>query len=467
MTQADSELKRRAEGRVGSLLRDKWRIDALLGIGGMAAVYSATHRNGKRGAVKILHAEAALSPDVRARFLREGYLANKVEHPGAVSILDDDVDVDGTVFLVMELLHGQTLESAREHAAIAPADLLLVAHHVLDVLVAAHGKHIVHRDLKPANVFVCRDGSVKILDFGIARLHGALPVPTGGTGRDTALGTPGYMPPEQARGRWDEVDGQSDLWSLGATLFAAQSGRPVHQAPTLNEQLLAAMTMPAPPLASVAPGVPEPLAALVDRALAFDKAERFVDAAAMQLEVARVYETLTHATLTAAPPLGLARHVASVRPDTATLAASNHAVPNRERAAPRRAVLWPGAFAGAVAALLFGVIGFVTRSNDGATGTPASATQSARPPAAGAMAASSGILERTGTPAVTVPNGGVTTPNGGVTTPNAGGAATVTTTGSSAAVTARAITPPHAHAKPEPKAAPSARPATDPFVRRK
>src|SRR5262249_20165266 len=157
-------------------------------------------------------------------------------------ILDDDVDVDGTVFLVMELLEGQTLEAAREAGGVAWEELFVIAHRVLDVLAAAHDKSIVHRDLKPADRFVCGDRSVKILDFGIARLYD-VPSATGATGRDTALGTPGYMPPEQAQGRWDAVDGQSDLWSLGATLFAVLGERPVHQTPTLNEQLLAAMTV--------------------------------------------------------------------------------------------------------------------------------------------------------------------------------------------------------------------------------
>src|SRR5262245_38776410 len=124
MSSRDAEIKERAEARVGARLRDKWHIDALIGLGGMAAVYEATHRNGKRAAIKILHAEAAMVPDIRARFLREGYLANRVSHPGAVSILDDDVDVDGTVYLVMELLEGQTLDAFRGARTLAFDELL-------------------------------------------------------------------------------------------------------------------------------------------------------------------------------------------------------------------------------------------------------------------------------------------------------------------------------------------------------
>jgi hypothetical protein len=379
VTEVEGDVKTRAEERIGALLRDKWRIDELIGLGGMAAVYSATHRNGKRAAVKILHREAALVPDIRARFLREGYLANKVEHAGAVSILDDDVDSDGTVFLVMELLVGQTLEAAREGGGIAVEELLLVAHRTLDVLAAAHDRKIVHRDLKPANVFVCGDGSVKILDFGIARLNSPIPAPSGATGRDAALGTPGYMPPEQARGRWDEVDGQSDLWSLGATLFAVLGGRPVHHSGTVNEQLLAAMTMPAPPLSSVAPNAPHEVALLVDRALAFDKSDRFPDARAMRAEVARVFEGLAGKPITSKAPLAIAAGRRSARPDAPTLSATNHAVSNPEVAGAQRLSPVRGLLIGLGAALLFGLLGFVARASHAPAAPPSAAATLAGP----------------------------------------------------------------------------------------
>ena len=163
----------RAQGRVGATLRDKWRLDSLLGVGGMAAVYAATHRNGARGAIKILHAELAVDAGVRQRFLREGYAANTVAHRGVVKVLDDDVLEDGSVFLVMELLEGESLESRRERMGgrLPPPDVLSAADQLLDVLIAAHAKGIVHRDLKPDNVFVTTDGQVKVLDFGIAKLR--------------------------------------------------------------------------------------------------------------------------------------------------------------------------------------------------------------------------------------------------------------------------------------------------------
>src|ERR1700730_3193067 len=110
MSEPDNDLLARAQGRVGTVLRGKYRLDSVLGVGGMAVVYAATHRNKKRFAVKMLHPELSLHPQIRIRFLREGYAANSVEHPDAVAVLDDDVDEDGVAFLVMELLDGETVE---------------------------------------------------------------------------------------------------------------------------------------------------------------------------------------------------------------------------------------------------------------------------------------------------------------------------------------------------------------------
>ena len=102
-----------ARGRVGTTLRGKWRLDVLIGVGGMAAVYAGTHRNGSRAAVKILHAELATNAEVRTRFLREGYVANAVAHEGVVKVIDDDTAEDGSLFMCSELLDGETLEERR------------------------------------------------------------------------------------------------------------------------------------------------------------------------------------------------------------------------------------------------------------------------------------------------------------------------------------------------------------------
>src|SRR5580704_7491550 len=173
MSGANDSAAERAHARVGTTLHNKWRLERLLGVGGMAAVYAATHRNGARGAIKMLHLQVSLDAEARRRFLREGYLANAVGHPGAVSVLDDDVAEDGSAYLVMELLEGESLETRAERRGgrLPPAEVLVYADRLLDVLAAAHHKGIVHRDIKPDNVFVTQDGTLKLLDFGIARLR--------------------------------------------------------------------------------------------------------------------------------------------------------------------------------------------------------------------------------------------------------------------------------------------------------
>jgi serine/threonine protein kinase len=284
MAAAHDQLADQARARIGVVLRDKWRLCSLLGIGGMASVYEATHRNGKRAAIKVLHAHAAIDPAVKARFLREGYVANRVAHPGAVSVLDDDTTEDGTAFLVMELLEGETVEAVRVASGgkLPVGEVLTIAEQTLDVLVAAHAKKIVHRDIKPENLFVTNERVLKVLDFGIARL-GEAAARSPMTSFTSSMGTLGFMAPEQARGRWELVDGRTDLWSVGATLFTLLSGRFVHEGgETTNEQILEAMTTPAPALASVVPDVPREIAAIVDRALAFVRADRWPDAGAMQ-----------------------------------------------------------------------------------------------------------------------------------------------------------------------------------------
>src|SRR5208282_3560858 len=171
VTRVSDPMVMRAQVRVGQVLKEKWRLDGLLGVGGMAAVYAATHRNGSRVAIKLLHPELSTHHEVRTRFLREGYVANAVGHEGAVRITDDDVAEDGSAFLVMELLDGETLEDRRIRSGgqLNEDEVLSVADQLLDVLIAAHAKGVIHRDLKPDNVFITRTGQVKLLDYGIAR----------------------------------------------------------------------------------------------------------------------------------------------------------------------------------------------------------------------------------------------------------------------------------------------------------
>ena len=296
----------RAEARIGSVIKDKWRLDRLLGVGGMACVYAATHRNKKRAAVKMLHREYSTDSAMRERFLREGYLANSVGHRGVVTVDDDDVAEDGTAFIVMELLDGETLEQRwrRKGQRLPVEEALAVADQVLDALAAAHEKGVVHRDLKPENLFLTRDGVVKLLDFGIGRLKELKGV-AATTLSGATMGTPAYMAPEQARGRWDEVDGQTDLWALGATLFTLLTGSHVHEGQTVNETLALAVTQPARAIKSLRPDLPERTAALIDKALSYAKPQRFLDARAMQAEVRLAYAALAGGDVSRAAQLSV------------------------------------------------------------------------------------------------------------------------------------------------------------------
>jgi serine/threonine protein kinase len=291
-----------AQARVGSTLRDKWRLDVLLGIGGAAAVYAATHRNGSRAAVKILHSEMSTSTFVRDRFLWEGYVANLVGHDGAVRVIDDDVAEDGSLFLVTELLDGETLEERRVRMGgrMPEGEVLVAAEQLLEVLAAAHAQGIVHRDIKPENVFLTRAGKVKVLDFGIARLR---ELASANVQAGAMIGTPAYMAPEHARGLFDEVDELSDVWACGATMFHLLSGRGVHDGSSIHEELANAMTQPAPPLATVQADVGAAIARVIDRALSFTKDMRWPDARAMQAAVREAYLEFCGSPITSAPAL--------------------------------------------------------------------------------------------------------------------------------------------------------------------
>ncbi|MDB5218010.1 MAG: Serine/threonine-protein kinase pkn3 [Myxococcaceae bacterium] len=278
-----------ARDRIGQTLCGKYFIDEVLGVGGTAVVFRATHRNGNRVAVKLLHDHLCKSRDITRRFMREAYLANLLEHPGTVRVLDDDVDQNGVAFLVLELLEGETLEERRVRLGgrLAVDEVLGYMDRLLEVLELAHEKNIVHRDIKPSNLFLTKDGVLKVLDFGIARMldeHGAATA----TKTGQMIGTPAFMPPEQALSKPKEIDKQTDLWAVGATIFTLLSGELVHVAESSSEHLVKAATMHARSVARVLPGVPANVETLVGRALRFDKKERWGSATEMRRELWRV-----------------------------------------------------------------------------------------------------------------------------------------------------------------------------------
>jgi serine/threonine-protein kinase len=272
--------------RLGTTLRDKWTLKRVLGVGGMAAVYVGVHKIGREDAIKILHPEVARSKNVRKRFEQEAHAVNRFKHPGVVEIRDIDVAEDGAPFLVMELLEGESLSArAKRLGGIDPPEVLRMVDDLLDVLAAAHAQGIIHRDIKPDNLFILNDGRLKVLDFGIARMREGAPQ-TMHTRVGSTLGTVAYMPPEQTMS--SKIDERADLFSVGATMFRLLTKRYIHEATSEMDLLVKMASNPAPPLAAVAPHLPEGLCLVVDRALAFEKARRYPDARTMQADVRAV-----------------------------------------------------------------------------------------------------------------------------------------------------------------------------------
>jgi serine/threonine-protein kinase len=271
----------RRAGRVGTVINGKWRIDARIGSGGMATVYAATSKDGERAAIKMLHTQLSRDEATKARFLREGYVANTIHHPGVVRVLEDGEAEDGSVYLALELLVGETMEARRVRCGGAlPIDMALdYADQTLDALAAAHAKGIVHRDIKPDNVFLTTDGRVKLLDFGLARMKDAR---VEATAAGVTIGTPEFMPPEQALGRSAQVDARSDVWGLGATLFTAITGKHVHEADTLHQQLVASAKQRARAIRTLAPHVTPGVGFVIDKALELESSDRWPSAREMQ-----------------------------------------------------------------------------------------------------------------------------------------------------------------------------------------
>ncbi|MRG92001.1 serine/threonine-protein kinase [Polyangium spumosum] len=290
--ETDAEL---AAQRIGTTI-GTWKIERVLGIGGMASVFLGRRADGCAAAIKVLHPYLLDISELRKRFLREGPIGSALATVGPLceglpQVYESGVAEDGSAFLAMELLDGETIFDRMARKGVLSVDeVLRIAHKVLDVLVVAHTFGIVHRDLKPENLHLGRDARIKVLDFGIARVD-ALPEGTAelpektATKAGIAIGSYEYMAPEQAMGKPQEIDGRTDLFALGATMFRLLGGRYVHGDLDGPMLLVAAATRQAPPLASLAPAVPSAVCAVVDRALVFRKEERYPDAATMRFDV--------------------------------------------------------------------------------------------------------------------------------------------------------------------------------------
>jgi serine/threonine protein kinase len=240
-----------------------------LGSGGMGEVYRARDpRLGRDVAVKLVTTDGAPSPDRLRRFETEARSAASLSHPNVVTVFDVGTH-DGHPYLVLELLEGQTLRETLRREPTPLRDAVRWALECARGLGAAHERGIVHRDLKPENVFLTRDGRVKVLDFGLARLHEPLvaegererPTETKQTRPGPVLGTVGYMAPEQVRG--EVADARADVFALGAVLYELAAGRRAAPGSSTGEVLASILRDEPTALQSLAPAVPPPLEAVV------------------------------------------------------------------------------------------------------------------------------------------------------------------------------------------------------------
>ena len=248
-----------------TVVAGRYRVLGHLGSGGMGAVYRAEHVHMRKTvALKVLHRELSRVDEVVARFEREAVAAGHIEHPNVVAASDFGKLDDGSFYLVLEYVDGESLRALIDKGPLPHARTVEIARQTALALRAAHALGIVHRDLKPDNVMLVSDGSgadrVKVLDFGIARvtLPGSAPDTTNLTRAGVIMGTVAYMSPEQATGQ--EVDGRTDLYALGVMLYEMIAGHPPFQAELLTQVLARQLTEPPPPLP---PGTPSALSALV------------------------------------------------------------------------------------------------------------------------------------------------------------------------------------------------------------
>jgi serine/threonine protein kinase len=322
---------------LGSVVAEKYRIESLLGQGGMGAVFRAHHELlDKRVALKWLHPGMAQNKEVQERFVREARAAARIRHPNVVQVFDVGVH-DGELFLVMELLEGASFEDLLSRGSMPLARALALLTDAMRGAAAAHECGIVHRDIKPENIVVVSDAShpeglAKLLDFGISKLHDEGPGARNITKTGLAMGTPEYMSMEQLQGAKD-VDLRTDIYSFGVVLYRTLTGVSPFEADTLADVVVKIATYRPPAPSQLRPELSEGLSRVVMKAMAYDRAERYAN-----------MEELIQALLGA-----------SVEPRAATNLKPRQQAPTRPSLArPRTRALSPFRSAVALGALLVG-----------------------------------------------------------------------------------------------------------------
>ncbi len=250
----------------------EYRVEALLGRGGLGAVYRVTHLISRRAeAMKVLLPEQTGTPDMMERFRREIQLLAALNHPN-IAALHNAFAADGQLIMVMELVEGEDLRSRSRRTRIPIAQLLDYAGQVLSALEYAHATGIVHRDIKPANIMVTASGAIKLLDFGIATKELTSDLTVAGA----VIGSPTHMSPEQVRG--ERATPRSDFYSLGVTLYELIAGQPPIRGGNTYELMMGHIHQVPVPLSTLRSDIPVALSSLIAKALEKDPTQRFANA---------------------------------------------------------------------------------------------------------------------------------------------------------------------------------------------
>jgi serine/threonine protein kinase len=364
-----------------------YRVLSPLGSGGMGVVYLAEdERLGRQVALKFLPPESAASRQALERFRVEARAASSLSHPGICAIFDIGDD-EGTPFIVMEALRGESLRDRINRGPLKVADLLDIAIQLADALDAAHAQGIIHRDIKPSNIFIGDKNRTKILDFGLAKLaqasgprssNAATRALNASTHRDltipgSALGTVSYMSPEQARG--EEVDTRTDLFSLGVVLYEMATGIQAFGGSTQAIVFDAILNRTPHPISHINPSIPPRLEALITTSLEKERELRHQHASDLEAELKRIRRDLESGTLAAISRTTVTSAADRRTPSTPSTAPAE--------AAPAKSRTWIWIAAGALVVLALGYGGFSlwsdTESQQAAVATPPAQTPVAPP----------------------------------------------------------------------------------------
>ena len=259
---------------VGQTLGGRYTIEAMLGQGGMSAVYRGTDPNLRRTvAIKLIHAHLTGDPEFVRRFEAEAAAVAQLRHPHIIQVYDFNHDGD-TYFMVLEFVPGETLHSrlaklAAQHQRMPANELIPIAASVAEAIDYAHQRGLIHRDIKPANVMINPQGQAVLMDFGIAKIMGS----AAHTATGTVVGTAQYISPEQVRGQ--RPTERSDIYSLGVTMFEMAAGKPPFDGDSAMSIMLKHVNEPVPDLRALSPGVPPGLVAVIERTLAKEPADRY------------------------------------------------------------------------------------------------------------------------------------------------------------------------------------------------